>query len=81
MNSSGNRGKGNSGARAGSLKYDTDYTAGQDNVNILGLDVHNPVFGTSAFLIIAFIVGALMFPADAKEMLVGARGWSIANFD
>ena len=81
MNSSAKIGVGKSGSRSGSLKYDTDYTAGQDNVNILGLDVHNPVFGTSAFLIIAFIVGALMFPADAKELLVGARGWSIANFD
>jgi BCCT family betaine/carnitine transporter len=76
MSNSQNRGKG-----GGSLKYDTDYTAGRDNVNLLGLDVHNPVFGTSAVLILVFIIGALMFPADAKEMLVGARGWAIVNFD
>lgn len=76
MSNSQNRGKG-----GGSLKYDTDYTAGRDNVNLLDLDVHNPVFGTSAVLILAFIIGALMFPADAKEMLVGARGWAIVNFD
>ncbi|OMH39279.1 BCCT family transporter [Motiliproteus sp. MSK22-1] len=61
--------------------YDTDYKAGQDNVQIMGMDVHNPVFGTSAALILLFVVGALVFPAESKELLVGARGWSINNFD
>lgn len=32
----------------------TDYTVGQDNVQKWGFDVHNPVFGTSAGLIIVF---------------------------
>ena len=62
-------------------EYDTDYKAGQDNVQIMGMDVHNPVFGTSAVLILLFVVGALVFPAESKELLVGARGWSINNFD
>jgi len=62
-------------------EYDTDYRVGQDNVNILGLDVHNPVFGISAGLILLFIVATLLFPAGAKEALTGARNWSIENFD
>ncbi|MBV1790436.1 BCCT family transporter [Marinobacterium sp. D7] len=62
-------------------EYDTDYQVGQDNVNILGLDVHNPVFGISAGLILLFIIATLLFPAGAKEALTGARGWSIENFD
>lgn len=62
-------------------KYDTDYEVGQDNVNVLGMDIHNPVFGISAVSIILFIVLTLLFPAESKDMLVGARGWAISNFD
>ncbi|ANG61615.1 glycine/betaine ABC transporter [Marinobacterium aestuarii] len=62
-------------------EYDTDYELGQDNVQIMGMDVHNPVFGVSAGLILLFIVGTLLFPAEAKVALTGARGWSIDNFD
>ncbi len=61
--------------------YDTDYELGQDNVKIMGMDIHNPVFGISAGLIIFFIIGTLLFPSEAKVALTGARGWSIENFD
>ncbi len=61
--------------------YDTDYCTGQDNVKLWGMDIHNPVFGTSAGLILAFIVLALSFPEGAKEVLTQARSWSINNFD
>ncbi|WP_432474548.1 BCCT family transporter [Amphritea sp. HPY] len=64
-----------------SAAYTTDYKAGQDNVQVMGMDILNPVFGTSALAILAFVVLALIFPADAKEMLVGARTWSIETFD
>jgi len=66
---------------AGVGAYDDDYKVGQDNVQVLGLDVHNPVFGISAVLILLFVIGALVFPGDAKQLLEGARGWSIDNFD
>ena len=33
----------------------TDYTVGQDNVQKWGFDVHNPVFGVSAGLILVFL--------------------------
>ncbi len=64
-----------------SVRYDTDYCIGQNNVKFWGMDIHNPVFGTSAGLILAFIVLALSFPEGAKEVLTTARGWSIDSFD
>ena len=59
----------------------TNYTVGQDNVKLLGLDIHNPVFFISALLSIVFVIGTLMFPADARLMLDGAKNWSIEHFD
>lgn len=59
----------------------TDYEIGQDNVEVMGMDIHNPVFGISAMIILAFVILSLMFTADAKSMLDGAKGWTIDNFD
>lgn len=61
--------------------YDTDYEVGQDNLKIFGMDLHNPVFFISAVAIVVFVVGAIMFPVAAKEILDGAKWWSINNFD
>ncbi|SJL83817.1 BCCT family transporter [Vibrio palustris] len=61
--------------------YDTDYCIGQDNVRLMGMDIHNPVFGTSAVLILLFIVLTLVFPDGANQALTSARSWSINNFD
>jgi len=65
----------------GRAEYNTAYKVGQDNTQFFGLDVLNPVFMSSALIIFAFIIGTILFPADAKTLLVGARGWSINNFD
>ena len=62
-------------------EYDSDYEIGQNNVQMMGMDVHNPVFAISAVVILLFIVSALIFPSEAKDMLVGARTWSIQTFD
>ncbi|WP_261840798.1 BCCT family transporter [Aliamphritea ceti] len=62
-------------------EYDSDYEIGQSNVQMIGMDVHNPVFAISAVSILFFIIFALIFPADANEMLTGARSWSIQTFD
>jgi len=37
--------------------YETGYETGQDNVDFLGLDLHNPVFFISAVMILTFIAG------------------------
>ncbi len=62
-------------------EYQTDYVAGQDNVNPFGLDLHAPVFPITAILVVVFVVGTLMFPAESKEMLDGAKWNIIGTFD
>ncbi|MGF1683094.1 BCCT family transporter [Photobacterium minamisatsumaniensis] len=60
----------------------TDYTVGQDNVQKWGFDVHNPVFGTSAGLIVLFLVAVLISdPTTAKETLNGVKNGIIDHFD
>ena len=62
-------------------EYDTDYAIGQDNVQPMGMDFHNPVFIICTVLILVFVIATLIFPAEAKSALDGAKGWSINNFD
>ncbi|MGF1544189.1 MAG: BCCT family transporter [Parvularculaceae bacterium] len=62
-------------------KYDTDYETGQDNVEFLGLDIHNPVFFISALAILSFSLGALAFPDTASVWLNGAKDWTLETFD
>ena len=64
-----------------SIDYETDYDVGQDNVQVMGMDLHNPVFFISALLIITFVVGTLAFPEAANSMLNGAKAWAIEHFD
>ena len=60
----------------------TDYTVGQDNVQKWGFYVHNPVFGTSAGLIIVFLIALLLVdPATAKAALDGVKWQIIGSFD
>ena len=60
---------------------ETEDEIGRDNVKVLGLDIHNPVFLMSSVLILMFVIGTLIYPEAAKEMLDGAKGWSIQHFD
>ena len=62
-------------------KHSSSYKAGQDNLQKFGLDIHNPVFIISAILILVFVIGTLSSPSEAKEILDGAKWWSINNFD
>jgi len=61
--------------------YQTDYVAGQDNIARFGFDIHNIVFPLTAFLIVAFVVATLIFPAGAKELLDSAKNGAIEVFD
>ena len=45
----------------------TDYEVGQDNVKVMGLDVHNPVFFVSAVVIVAFVIVTLMFQEGSEN--------------
>ena len=62
-------------------QYDTDYEIGQDNIRTWGMDIHNPVFLISAFMVLVFVIGTLMFPGEAKQTFDNSKAWSIDNFD
>ncbi len=60
----------------------TDYQVGQDNVQKWGFDVHNPVFGISAGLILLFLMTLLFVdPSVAKQTLNSVKNGIIEQFD
>lgn len=60
----------------------TDYEVGQDNISKWGFDVHNPVFGISAGLILIFLITLLAIdPANAKAALDSIKWRIMDNFD
>ncbi|MFK8018776.1 MAG: BCCT family transporter, partial [Pseudomonadales bacterium] len=61
--------------------YNTEHATGQDNVQIMGLDVHNPVFAISATAIVVFVVYTLLFPAQAADQFGTLRPWLTENLD
>ena len=63
------------------LSQETDYVIGQDNIQIYGLDVHNPVFAMSASLVLIFSSLALAFPETSTSILVGSRDLILDLFD
>ena len=62
-------------------EYETDHEIGQQNINPLGLDLHNPVFVISAGLILLFVVGSLLMPEAANNALGSTRAWIGLTFD
>ena len=58
-----------------------EYEVGQDNIQILGLDIHNPVFLISGVTIVAFVIGVLMFQEASAEALGALRPWLTSTFD
>ena len=63
------------------VQTQTDYEVGQDNVRILGLDLHNPVFFISAVVIVGFVILVLMFQEGAAEFFGWLRPWLTSTFD
>jgi len=61
--------------------YQTDYKAGQDNVQPFGLEMHNPVFFISAILILIFVVATLVFPDISKNWFEATKAWTLTYFD
>ncbi|MEO0816244.1 MAG: BCCT family transporter [Pseudomonadota bacterium] len=59
----------------------TDYEAGQDNVDVMGLDVHNPVFFLAASLVLVFAGLTLAFPETSGAWLMSARSFTLDTFD
>lgn len=63
------------------LEYDTNYQVGRDNVEFIGLDVHNPVFFVSAALVLVFSLATLIFPAQANAFLTASKAFTLESFD
>ena len=61
--------------------YETEHEIGQDNIDVLGMDVHNPVFITSALLIILFVTTTILFPSAVNSALSDVKGWFLTTFD
>ena len=62
-------------------KYDTDHEVGDNNVEIMGMDLHNPVFFASAFFVCLLVILTLLFPEKSSNYYGAAKDWSIGNFD
>jgi len=61
--------------------YQSQYTVGQHNIKKLSFDVHNPVFGISALLILSFVILTLLYPELANQSLNASKAWCIKYFD
>ena len=64
-----------------SQETETDYEVGQDNVQIFGLDFHNPVFAISAAVILAFVFFTLVFQDSAEGFFGWLRPALTSSFD
>ena len=62
-------------------KSDSEYVIGSNNIQVYGLDIHNPVFIISAFLIIAFVGWALIVPETAAATFGALRPWLTKHLD
>jgi BCCT family betaine/carnitine transporter len=60
---------------------DIGHEIGEDNIEVLGLDIHNPVFMISALSVLALVTGTLLFPALATESFLGMQSWVTSKFD
>ncbi len=61
--------------------YTTEHEVGENNVQVMGMDIHNPVFGITALLVLAFVVFTLTMPELANSWLNGAKEWVVNTFD
>ena len=59
----------------------TDYKLGRDNVQFLGLDIHNPVFVVSSLTIIVFVAAVLAFRDAAAGVFDAVYAWLTSTFD
>lgn len=61
--------------------YTTEHEVGENNIEFMGMDIHNPVFVVSAVLVLGFIIFTLAMPELANDWLNGAKTWVVNTFD
>ena len=54
---------------------------GEHNIEVLGMDIHNPVFLVSAILAVSLVTGTLLFQDQAAELFADVRAWITVTFD
>ena len=57
------------------------YRAGQDNLQIFGLDINAPVFLTSSLSIVTFVLLTLLFQEEATVVFEKIRLWMTSRMD
>lgn len=60
---------------------DIGHEVGDNNIEVMGLDIHNPVFIISAVSVIALVAITLAFPAITATLFLGTKAWVTASFD
>ncbi len=60
---------------------DIGHEIGEHNIEIFGLDIHNPVFVVSAVLSVVLVVGTLLFQEQATVAFADLRSWATSTFD
>jgi len=60
---------------------DIGHEIGEHNIEVLGLDIHNPVFAISAFLAVALVVMTMLFQEQAAVIFGNLRTWITSAFD
>jgi BCCT family betaine/carnitine transporter len=60
---------------------DIGHQVGEHNIQMMGLDIHNPVFMISAILAVAVVTGTLLFQQQAAVLFADMRSWITQTFD
>jgi len=55
--------------------------AGRDNVRVMGLDIHYPVFPISALLVLGFVTLTLLYRDSAERVFGDLKAWATAQSD
>lgn len=61
--------------------YDSDHEIGENNIQPLGLDFHNPVFLTSAIATVVIVMLSMVFADTAAVVFGSMRSWVTERFD
>ncbi len=64
-----------------SSREEIGHEIGDHNVEVFGLDIHNPVFAVSALLVVIFVIGTLLFLDQAAGAFLSMRTWITSTFD
>jgi BCCT family betaine/carnitine transporter len=60
---------------------DIEHEIGEQNIQVLGLDIHNPVFAVSSSLAVIFVLCTLLFVDQAADAFTNMRVWITSTFD